>query len=53
MILPPQGGSHALDLTTVYVTHDHADAAALADLVDMCAGRVLAVQDSHRRQDPA
>ena len=38
----------ALSLTTVYVTHDREDAAALADcVIEMRAGRILAV---HRNQ---
>jgi ABC-type Fe3+/spermidine/putrescine transport system ATPase subunit len=45
----------ALNLTTVYVTHDREDAAALADcVVEMRAGRILAVHRHHARGlDPA
>ena len=45
----------ALSLTTVYVTHDREDAAALADcVIEMRAGRILAVhRDRRRRHDPA
>jgi ABC-type Fe3+/spermidine/putrescine transport system ATPase subunit len=40
----------ALSLTTVYVTHDREDAAALADcVIEMRAGRVLAVHRNHTR----
>lgn len=38
-----------LGLTTIYVTHDREDAAALADrVVEMHGGRVVAVRDSRR-----
>ena len=45
----------ALSLTTVYVTHDREDAAALADcVIEMRAGRILAVHRNHTRgHDPA
>jgi ABC-type Fe3+/spermidine/putrescine transport system ATPase subunit len=45
----------ALSLTTVYVTHDREDAAALADcVIEMRAGRIVAVHRNHaRRHDPA
>jgi ABC-type Fe3+/spermidine/putrescine transport system ATPase subunit len=45
----------ALNLTTVYVTHDREDAATLADcVVEMRAGRILAVhRSSTRGHDPA
>jgi ABC-type Fe3+/spermidine/putrescine transport system ATPase subunit len=45
----------ALSLTTVYVTHDREDAAALADcVIEMRAGRILAVHRNHNRgHDPA
>ena len=45
----------ALSLTTVYVTHDREDAAALADcVIEMRAGRILAVHRHHTRgHDPA
>jgi ABC-type Fe3+/spermidine/putrescine transport system ATPase subunit len=45
----------ALSLTTVYVTHDREDAAALADcVIEMRASRILAVhRDRSRRHDPA
>jgi putative spermidine/putrescine transport system ATP-binding protein len=40
----------ALSLTTVYVTHDREDAAALADcVIEMRAGRILAVHRNHSR----
>ena len=40
----------ALSLTTVYVTHDREDAAALADcVIEMRAGRILAVHRDHSR----
>ena len=44
-----------LDLTTVYVTHDRDDAAALADsVVEMRAGRIVAIHHDRRRtQDRA
>lgn len=45
----------ALSLTTVYVTHDREDAAALADcIIEMRAGRIQAVHHHHSRgHDPA
>ena len=45
----------ALNLTTVYVTHDREDAAVLADsVVEMRAGRILAVhQNENRRRERA
>lgn len=45
----------ALSLTTVYVTHDREDAAALADcVIEMRAGRIQAVHRNHNRgHDPA
>jgi ABC-type Fe3+/spermidine/putrescine transport system ATPase subunit len=45
----------ALSLTTVYVTHDREDAAALADcVIEMRAGRIQAVHRNHHRgHDPA
>jgi iron(III) transport system ATP-binding protein len=45
----------AMSLTTVYVTHDREDAAALADcVIEMRAGRILAVHRDHTRgHDPA
>jgi ABC-type Fe3+/spermidine/putrescine transport system ATPase subunit len=43
----------ALSLTTMYVTHDREDAAALADcVIEMRAGRILAVHRHHRGHDP-
>jgi ABC-type Fe3+/spermidine/putrescine transport system ATPase subunit len=40
----------ALSLTTVYVTHDREDAAALADcVIEMRTGRILAVHRDHSR----
>ena len=42
----------ALDLTMVYVTHDRQDAAALANrVVEMQAGRIVAVHDQHRKEE--
>jgi ABC-type Fe3+/spermidine/putrescine transport system ATPase subunit len=42
----------ALDLTMVYVTHDREDAAALADrVIEMQAGRIRAIHDSHRKEE--
>jgi ABC-type Fe3+/spermidine/putrescine transport system ATPase subunit len=45
----------ALSLTTVYVTHDREDAAALADcVIELRAGRIQAVHRHHSRgHDPA
>ena len=44
----------ALDLTMVYVTHDREDAAALATrVIDMRAGRILAVHDHHPKEERA
>lgn len=41
-----------LGLTTVYVTHDREDAAALADrVIEMRAGRVVAVNEIRRAED--
>jgi ABC-type Fe3+/spermidine/putrescine transport system ATPase subunit len=41
----------ALALTTVYVIHDHEDAAALADrVVEMRAGRIVAIKDNSPTQ---
>jgi ABC-type Fe3+/spermidine/putrescine transport system ATPase subunit len=47
--------TRALSLTTVYVTHDREDAAALADcVIEMRAGRILDVHRRHTREhDPA
>jgi ABC-type Fe3+/spermidine/putrescine transport system ATPase subunit len=43
----------ALALTTVYVTHDQEDAAALADrVIEMRAGRIVAVNDNRSMQEP-
>jgi ABC-type Fe3+/spermidine/putrescine transport system ATPase subunit len=44
-----------LNLTTVYVTHDHEDVAVLADsIIQMRAGRILAIDRNHsRRQEGA
>ncbi len=44
----------ALTLTTVYVTHDREDAAALADrVIEMRDGRIMAVEDKRRMEDRA
>lgn len=41
----------ALALTTVYVTHDHEDAAALADrIVEMRQGRIVTVREADRQE---
>ena len=43
-----------LHVTTVYVTHDQGDAAALADcIVEMRAGRIVAVNDTKRKEQGA
>jgi ABC-type Fe3+/spermidine/putrescine transport system ATPase subunit len=43
-----------LVLTTVYVTHDREDAAALADrVVEMRAGRIVAATESRGREERA
>jgi ABC-type sugar transport system ATPase subunit len=43
-----------LRVTMVYVTHDTDDAAALADdMVEMCAGRIVAVSRRTRKEEPA
>jgi ABC-type sulfate/molybdate transport systems ATPase subunit len=43
----------SLQLTTVYVTHDHEDASALADsIVQMRAGRIVSVGDTTRKPGP-
>jgi ABC-type Fe3+/spermidine/putrescine transport system ATPase subunit len=42
----------ALQLTTVYVTHDREDAAALADsVVEMRGGRVVSVSNTKRKEE--
>jgi ABC-type Fe3+/spermidine/putrescine transport system ATPase subunit len=44
----------ALSLTMVYVTHDREDAALADCVIEMRAGRILAVHGTHnRRHDPA
>jgi ABC-type Fe3+/spermidine/putrescine transport system ATPase subunit len=44
----------ALGVTTVYVTHDREDVAALADrVVDMRAGRIVSISDAHKREERA
>jgi iron(III) transport system ATP-binding protein len=44
----------ALQVTTVYVTHDQGDAAILADrVIEMRAGRIVAVNDTHRKEHGA
>lgn len=43
-----------LHVTTVYVTHDEGDAAALADrIIEMRAGRIVAVNDTGRKEQGA
>ena len=43
-----------LHVTTVYVTHDQADAAILADrVIEMRAGRIVAVNDTKRKEQGA
>jgi iron(III) transport system ATP-binding protein len=43
-----------LQMTTVYVTHDQGDAALLADrLIEMRAGRIVAVTDTNRKEPGA
>ena len=44
----------ALQVTTVYVTHDQGDAAILADrVIEMRAGRIVAVNDTNRKEHGA
>ena len=44
----------ALRVTTVYVTHDQADVAVLADrVVEMRAGRIVSVSDTQKREERA
>jgi iron(III) transport system ATP-binding protein len=44
------GLQRALRVTTVYVTHDREDVAALADrVVEMRAGRIVSISETHRR----
>jgi len=44
----------ALELTTVYVTHDREDAAVLADrVIEMRAGRVVSVSERTRKEERA
>jgi putative spermidine/putrescine transport system ATP-binding protein len=44
----------ALQLTTVYVTHDREDAAALADaVVEMRAGRIVSLSNAIRKEERA
>ena len=41
---------HALQLTTVYVTHDREDASSLADsIVEMRAGRIVSISEMNRK----
>ena len=41
---------HALQLTTVYVTHDREDASSLADsIVEMRAGRIVSISETNRK----
>ncbi len=43
-----------LQVTTVYVTHDQGDAAILADrVIEMRAGRIVAVNDTNRKEQGA
>ena len=43
-----------LHVTTVYVTHDQGDAAALADcIIEMRAGRIVSVSDTKRKEERA
>jgi len=43
-----------LDVTTIYVTHDQGDAAALADrLIEMRAGRIVSISDAKRKEERA
>jgi ABC-type Fe3+/spermidine/putrescine transport system ATPase subunit len=45
---------HALDVTTVYVTHDREDAAVLADrVVEMRAGRIVAIGMPAKKEERA
>jgi iron(III) transport system ATP-binding protein len=42
----------ALDLTTVYVTHDREDAAVLADcIIEMRAGRIVTINENTNRAE--
>jgi ABC-type Fe3+/spermidine/putrescine transport system ATPase subunit len=44
----------ALHLTMVYVTHDREDAAVLADsVIEMRAGRIVTLHDTHRKEERA
>jgi ABC-type Fe3+/spermidine/putrescine transport system ATPase subunit len=44
----------ALYVTTVYVTHDREDVAALADrVVEMRAGRIVSISDTRKREERA
>jgi iron(III) transport system ATP-binding protein len=48
------GLRRALRVTTVYVTHDREDVAALADrVVEMRAGRIVSISETHRREERA
>jgi iron(III) transport system ATP-binding protein len=48
------GLQRALRVTTVYVTHDREDVAALADrVVEMRAGRIVSISEAHRREERA
>lgn len=48
------GLQRALRVTTVYVTHDREDVAALADrVVEMRAGRIVSISETHRREERA
>jgi ABC-type Fe3+/spermidine/putrescine transport system ATPase subunit len=42
---------HALQLTTIYVTHDREDASALADsIVEMRAGRIVSISETNQKE---
>jgi len=44
----------ALQVTTIYVTHDQGDAASLADrVIEMRAGRIVTVNDTKRKEQGA
>jgi iron(III) transport system ATP-binding protein len=48
------GLQRALRVTTVYVTHDREDVAALADrVVEMRAGRIVSISDTQKREERA
>jgi len=46
------GLQRTLQMTSIYVTHDQGDAAALADrIIEMRAGRIVSVTDSQRQEE--